>query len=83
MLIHLFVFCAFAQVFLCRLLLLVLLMLFSAILCVQICKNYVNLYEFTDNKWCCNNKNVFTANRAVNVSGGSGLKPQNGQFKVF
>ena len=28
-------------------------------------------------------KNVFTAIRVVWDSGGSGLKPQNGQFKVF
>ena len=28
-------------------------------------------------------KNVFAAIRVVWVSGGSGLKPQNGQFKVF
>ena len=65
MLIHLFVFCAFAQVSLCRLVLLVLLMPFSAFLYVQIYKNYVGLYEFMDNKWCCNNKNVFTAIRVV------------------
>ena len=39
------------------------------------------------NLWIINDvltiKNVFTAIRVVQVSGGSGQKPQNGQFKVF
>ena len=42
----------------------------------------MNLCEFIDNK-CFNNKNVFTAIRVVWVSGESGQKPQNGQFKAF
>ena len=46
---------------------------------------YVNSCEFMDNKWCFNNnlKNVFPTIRVVWASEGSGLKPQNGQFKVF
>ena len=40
-------------------------------------------FAFIDNKWCFNNKNDFTTIRVVWASGGSGLKPQNGQFKVF
>ena len=44
---------------------------------------YVNSCEFMGNKWCFNNKNVFSAIRVVQVSGGSGQKPQNGQLKVF
>ena len=36
---------------------------------------YVNSCEFIDNKWCFNNKNVFTAIRVVWASGGS--EPQN------
>ena len=44
---------------------------------------YVNSCEFMDNKWCFNNKDVFTIIRVVWASGGSGLKPQNGQFKAF
>ena len=39
------------------------------------------------NLWIINDvltiKNVFTTIRVVWASGGSGLKPQNGQFKVF
>ena len=39
------------------------------------------------NLWIINDvltiKNVFTAIRVVWVSGGSGQKPQNGQFKAF
>ena len=39
------------------------------------------------NLWIINGvltiKNVFTAIRVVQVSGGSGKKPQNSQFKVF
>ena len=44
---------------------------------------YVNSCEFLDNKWCFNNKNVFTAIEVVYINGGSGQKPQNGHFKVF
>ena len=35
------------------------------------------------NKWCFNNKNVFTTIRVVWVTTDDGLKPQNGQFKIF
>ena len=39
------------------------------------------------NLWIINDvltiKNVFAAFRLVWISGGSGQKPQNGQFKVF
>ena len=43
----------------------------------------MSLCEFMNNRWCFNNKNVFTAIRVVWVNGGSGQKPQNGQFKAF
>ena len=43
----------------------------------------MNLCEFMDNKWCFNNKNVFTAIGVVWVNGRSGQKPQNAQFKAF
>ena len=46
-------------------------------------KNYVNSFEFIDNKWCLTVKNVFTTIRIVGGTEGSGLKPQNGQFKVL
>ena len=36
-----------------------------------------------DNKWCFNNEKLLTAIRGVWVSGGSGQKPQNDQFKAF
>ena len=39
------------------------------------------------NLWITNGvltiKNIFTVIRVVWESGGSGLKPQNGQFKIF
>ena len=41
---------------------------------------YVNLEIIND---VLTIKNVFTAIRVVWVSGGSGQKPQNGQFKAF
>ena len=34
------------------------------------------------NKWCFNNKNVFTTIHVVWVTTGDGLKSQNGQFKI-
>ena len=43
----------------------------------------MNSCKFTDNKWCFNNENIFTAIKAVYINGGPGKKPQNGQFKVF
>ena len=43
---------------------------------------YVNLCEFMGNKWCFNNKNVFTTIHVVWVTTGDGLKSQNGQFKI-
>ena len=46
-------------------------------------QNFMNLCGFMDNKWCFNNKNVFTAIKVAWVNGGSGQKPQNGQFKAF
>ena len=54
---------------------------------LRIYKNYVNLMRIHLNSWIINNvliiKNVFTTIRVVWASGGSGLKPQNDQFKVF
>ena len=35
------------------------------------------------NKWCFNNKNVFTTDRVVWVTTWVWEKSQNGQFKVF
>ena len=44
----------------------------------------MNLCELIDNKYdVLTIRNVFTAIRVVWVSGGSGQKPQNGQFKAF
>ena len=37
-------------------------------------KNYPNSSKFIDNKWCFNNKNVFTAIKIVYINGGSGQK---------
>ena len=50
---------------------------------VRTYKNYVNSFEFIDNKWCLTVKNVFTTIRIVGGTEVSGLKPQNGQFKVL
>ena len=50
---------------------------------LKIYENYVNSFEFIDNKWCLTIKNVFTTIRVVGGTGGSELKPQNDQFKVF
>ena len=42
----------------------------------------MNSFEFIDNK-CFNKKNVLATVRVVGGAGVSGVKPQNGQLKVF
>ena len=49
-------------------------------------KKYISEHKYKNfvNSWCFNNKNAFTAIKVVYINGGgTGKKPQNGQFKVF